>query len=269
LLVLCAVGLYHGALGLWRPTEFTYDDVPIVAQNLRLDVGSWEDAKQLVVSKYWGDSYAAERLWRPVPLATLAVDRSLHGDDPDGYRWTNVALHALIACLVWALLRKLLRARLPALAGALLFAAHPIHAESVAGVVGRSELLALAFSLGGILLHLRGRAGRPGSYPAASLCFLLGFLCKEIALTGPFLLIVVEVAARGPLRRSSGMRRLARAVCSTWSRSSATSRCAAPSWARSFPRRARARWAPWVSGSARPRRPWSAGTLGGRCSCRR
>src|SRR5581483_11495272 len=61
-------------------------------------------------------------------------------------------------------------------AGALLFAVHPIHAEAVAAVVGRAELLSTGLVLGAWLLHLADRRG------AAAASFFLALLAKEPAV---------------------------------------------------------------------------------------
>jgi hypothetical protein len=74
-------------------------------------------------------------------------------------------LHAAASFLVYAWIRSLGRAR-PApskwIAGctALLWAAHPTHAEVVANVTARYESLALVFGLGFLLAHRAGPRAR-------------------------------------------------------------------------------------------------------------
>lgn len=77
---------------------------------------------------------------------------------------------------------------LEALLAALLFAAHPIHTEAVAGVVGHAELLSGALALLALMTYLS--AASPCSNTqhyrllAASLCMLwLAALAKEIGIT--------------------------------------------------------------------------------------
>lgn len=186
-------------------TGFTLDDVPIVAENPRLDVRGWDDLVALLRSDYWGDPLGEERLWRPLALLTFAAERRLHGGHPDGYHALNVLLHGLAAGLSLWLFLPALGSRRAALLGALLFALHPVHAEATAGVVGRSELLALLLVLLAFLSHRAGFAAGPrprlravaGSL-GAGLAFFLAFTAKEIALTGPFLLAVFQLATRAP-----------------------------------------------------------------------
>jgi len=200
LVALAALLVHAPAL---HATAFTYDDVPIVAENPRLVLDGPGDLWALVRSDYWGDPVGKERLWRPLALVTFALERSVHGGDPDLYRLGNVLLHALAAALGYLLFASVLRRRRGALLGALWFALHPVHAEVTGGVVGRSELLALALALGGIHLHLRGRRRRrPLAYVGAGALFFLAFTAKEIALTAPFLLVLIARLARdgGPSR---------------------------------------------------------------------
>ncbi|MEZ6188258.1 MAG: hypothetical protein R3F62_25020 [Planctomycetota bacterium] len=195
LLAVLAVFVHLRAL---HGTEFTLDDVPLIAHNTRLDVQDADDAWALVTSRYWGDSASGERLWRPVPLATYALERRLHGNDPDLSRATNVALHTGCAWLVFVLLASWLPRRAALLAAAV-FLCHPVHAEVTAGVVGRAEILALGGVLLALWLHskLRGaRSGltRLGCGLLAALCLALAFGSKEIALAGPALIAAAEFA---------------------------------------------------------------------------
>ena len=77
---------------------------------------------------------------------------------------------------------------LEAFLAALLFAAHPIHTEAVAGVVGHAELLSAAFALLALITYMSA-ASTHSNAPhyrrlTASLCMLwLAALAKEIGIT--------------------------------------------------------------------------------------
>jgi protein O-mannosyl-transferase len=125
--------------------------------------------------------------FRPVVLLSLAADGRLG----DGKAWvfhlTNLLLHASASGLVVLLLRRILRDGPSAVLGGLLFAAHPVHVETVAFVSGRTDLWASVFVLLATLLWLRERAsdGDAGSgiAPAGVGLFLaLGTLSKESAV---------------------------------------------------------------------------------------
>jgi len=95
--------------------------------------------------------------YRPLARASFLLDRDVLGLDPRGSHAANVLLHAGCALLLFLLARGLFRAEAPALMAALLLAVHPIHAEAVAFVTARNNLLALFFCLGSLLLFRRGR----------------------------------------------------------------------------------------------------------------
>ena len=129
-------------------------------------------------------------------ITSFTAEWALWHGSPRGYHAVNILLHALVSLLVLALLARLVSVP-AALAGAVFFAVHPVHVEAVANVVGRSELYAAAAVLGACLLYLdRGevrpvrRALRLG---ALSLLYLIGLGSKEIAVTLPGVLLVLEV----------------------------------------------------------------------------
>jgi tetratricopeptide (TPR) repeat protein len=131
-------------------------------------------------------------VYRPLAFASLALSWALSGNEPFAYHLLNLLLHAGVTWLLYILLQELLVSRPEgksvAFAAALLFAAHPIHTEAVAWVVGRAELLAAGFLFAGWILHLRDR-------PAASLaCFALAMLSKESAVAFLPLLLVGDYA---------------------------------------------------------------------------
>ena len=139
----------------------------------------------------------ANNVLRPVTFATLALNWAAGGDRPFGYHLLNVLFHAAVTLLLYLLLRKLLESdsggATVAWVAALLFAAHPIHSEAVASIVGRSELLAAGFLLGSWLLHLDDRQ------IAALFCLVAALMSKESAVV--FLpLVLAGDYARGKLK---------------------------------------------------------------------
>ncbi|MBI5906258.1 MAG: tetratricopeptide repeat protein [Deltaproteobacteria bacterium] len=116
-----------------------------------------------------------------------------------GFHLLNAALHAANAVLLFRVARLL---SAPAVSGfaalfaALLFAVHPVQTEAVTYISGRSVSLMSFFYLGSVLAWLRGR--ERGSVfllrGASPLLFLLAMLSKEVALTLPFALLLLETA---------------------------------------------------------------------------
>ncbi|MFC1657530.1 tetratricopeptide repeat protein [Candidatus Moduliflexota bacterium] len=128
--------------------------------------------------------------YRPVVHVSLWLDSRLAGLVPWSYHLTNVLLHSLNSALVFFLASQLLPSVLPAaLAGALIFAVHPVHVESVAFVSGRTDLVATVFVLLSMLAWARHRT-RQGPerkllIAASAAAYLLGALSKETVFLLP------------------------------------------------------------------------------------
>jgi tetratricopeptide (TPR) repeat protein len=167
-------------------------------------------------------SYALEqfgqRLWQPdsqLTYLTFAVNYAINeslglaGNDVTGFLVANVLIHALNVCLVYLLLRALLRQVTPdperrvwlPLALATLFAVHPLHAASVAYILQRRGMMVVTFYLLALLVYLRFRtADRPGHRGGLllllALLFWLSFKSKAMGLTLPFAILALEFCFR-------------------------------------------------------------------------
>ena len=140
----------------------------------------------LFQSDYW-EPKLKSGLYRPVVMTTYALNFAVGKRNPKGYHLINIGLHAGVSVLVWLLYRRLSGDALSAAAAAFVFAAHAIHTEAVANVVGRAELLTALLVLVSLLAYVRSQGGRGGpsaGFYAASLGgYLLGLLTKESAVT--------------------------------------------------------------------------------------
>jgi Flp pilus assembly protein TadD len=177
---------------------FALDDNFIIRDNPR--VHGLEQIDRAITEPYWPNAPGSIGLYRPVTAATYALQWEYWEGWPVPYHYANIALHAVVSLLVLVLLFRL-TAPLPAAAGALLFAVHPVHSEAVANVVGRAELLAALFFVAACLLYLgpRRESGRGGAdrwWIAAGIgaLYLLALGAKEIAVTLPGALLVLEGA---------------------------------------------------------------------------
>ncbi len=135
--------------------------VAVVSMALVVRNGLVYDAAQLLLHdpRYaapidWGGilttSYWSTGLWRPITSFFLGIQTALGGTShPIVFHLTSLLLYVAVSV---ALVRLLFawsgNAAASALAGAL-FAAHPIHVEVVASVVGQAELLAALGLMGG------------------------------------------------------------------------------------------------------------------------
>jgi hypothetical protein len=170
---------------------FAHDDVFLIEGNPTIRV---------LDSKDFFAPWVESGYYRPIVITSLAVNYAIGALDPLGYHLLNIAVHALISGLVLALFWRITGDRALSLAGALLFAAHPIHTEAVANVSGRPDLLAGLFSVGALLAYVSGagtwsRRGRT-LYALSLACFGLGLLCKENTVTVLGIAVLYDVVYR-------------------------------------------------------------------------
>jgi hypothetical protein len=145
-------------------------------------------------------------LGRPLLKITYALGAWAHGPSPAGFRLLNVALHAASAVLVFVLAERWLSARrtgdsgaarTAAFAGAALWALHPLAAETVTYVSGRSMGLSTLLVLASLALVASDDVPSTRRAAAAGLLAFLAPLAKETALVLPLLLVWWE-ATLGP-----------------------------------------------------------------------
>ncbi len=142
--------------------------------------------------------------YHPLPRLTHLLAYNLFGANPLGHHAVNLVLHAVNAMLVVALGWTLFaawpatqRAAAAGLAG-LIFAVHPLQAESVAWMAGRTQLIGGGLMLGCALAYVRtaGTSSRWRWLPGA--LFAAGWLAKPIVVTMPLVLLALDWF---PLRR--------------------------------------------------------------------
>ena len=156
--------------------------------------------RPLIVVSYQLDEWAARTFWPP-------------GEREEARRFVYhascVAWHGLATLVVFLLGLVLGEAsRLPdrvrasaAAAGALLFAVHPIHVESVSWMAGRSDVIAGVFFLGALALYVRHRrTGQTVPFVLSLVLAFAGMLAKEtgtgLVLLVPFVDLLVRPGTR-------------------------------------------------------------------------
>ncbi|MEX2282876.1 MAG: hypothetical protein WEE89_10385 [Gemmatimonadota bacterium] len=185
LLCALAVGVYALSLTL----GFAYDDVVIVKGDVRV---TQFQLANILTKPYWTTPGFA--LYRPLVTLSFAVDWAVSGGNAAWFHAVNALWHALATAMLFVFLLAWFRVR-PALLGAVLFAVHPVHVEAVANVVGRAELMAgtLFLAAAALWAHQRPVARWPRLALVCAL-FALAILCKEIAVTLPAILVLIDAA---------------------------------------------------------------------------
>jgi tetratricopeptide (TPR) repeat protein len=158
----------------------------------------------------------------PLTWMTYSLDYAFWGMNPVGYHLSSLLIHAANAVLFYFVSLRLLRlsvsssnvswqlpTRLAAGFAALCFALHPLQVEVVAWALGREMAVAGFFFFLTLLCYLKAFENESKDAPhwrwmgAAWLFYAMSLLGKEVAMTLPFALLVLDVY---PLRRLGGER---------------------------------------------------------------
>ncbi len=128
--------------------EYAMDD-ELVTINHRLTSKGIAAIPEIFTSPYYEDAAGYSFEYRPVVLASFAIEHSLFGENPHVSHFWNVLLYALSCVLLFHVLKGLFRdySVYLAVGASLLFAAHTAHTEVVCNIKCRDEILALFFSL--------------------------------------------------------------------------------------------------------------------------
>jgi len=157
--------------------------------------------------------------YQPLTWLSSALDYRISGIEPSSYHRNNLILHALNGLLMYFVAMRLLALalslrpndvplalRVSSAVSALLFAVHPLRAESVAWASERRDVLSVFFLLAALLSYLR--AVRPGEVALRSRAWYVGswgllilsLLSKAWGMSFVVLVVVLDLF---PLRRLS------------------------------------------------------------------
>src|SRR6266581_2943893 len=157
--------------------DFVFDDRHLIVHNLFLREAT--SPFTAFAHHFWHGTPYGAAYYRPLVVASFALNGHVLGWGPAGFHLVNILLHAGNAMLLLALARRLGCPALAASCAAGLFAVHPVAAWPVASVVARVDLLpALA------LRRMRGEANpvKPGPRVWAALAAaLVGYLALRRA----------------------------------------------------------------------------------------
>lgn len=170
---LVLIGLVAAVYGRSVSAPFQFDDMHAIVHNPNLR--SLDQIPRFFVDPGTFSADSTLAMYRPLLLSSFAVNHAISGAEAWSYHIANVAVHAAVAVAVFEWLLPWLGWP-AALAGAALFASHPIHSEAVYYVSSRSESLAALCVLLALWLHRRG------SLAGAAASFAAGLLTKSIAV---------------------------------------------------------------------------------------
>lgn len=186
---------------------FVYDDVRQITKNPLIQDSSqiWRALTSDVLAYKGGGDIAASNYWRPTFVLWLIINFKLFGiDNSAGWHITNILLNACVIALAYFFLRRIEISRIIAGAIVLIFAAHPVHTESVAWISGSPDLL-LALALLGSLWFVKSlsEARTPLNWALALVLYAIALGAKEVAILFP---IIVFVFCWNPNKKSDAIK---------------------------------------------------------------
>uniref|UniRef100_A0A8D2ZQA4 dolichyl-phosphate-mannose--protein mannosyltransferase n=1 Tax=Scophthalmus maximus TaxID=52904 RepID=A0A8D2ZQA4_SCOMX len=206
--LLCFINSYDG--------EFVFDDSEAIVNNK--DLKPTTPLNNIWTNDFWGSnlsSNSSHKSYRPLTVLTFRLNYLLAGGlQPIGFHMLNIVLHAIISALMIDMFAILIGglaydekdkivnlAPKTSLLAALFFAAHPVHTESVAGIVGRADLLcALFFQLSFLTYCKAFNTGSEGDDRFSVRWVVVSLLLCAAAIL-LFLLTVGDVVRTGLLTR--------------------------------------------------------------------
>jgi tetratricopeptide (TPR) repeat protein len=172
--------------------RFNFDDPSVLLDNTAVHGLSAENIKKVFTSVPNSLEYL------PVRDLSYMVDYELWGLNPFGYHLSNL-IYYLAACLAMYFFLSRLAARwtedapLVAFLATLIFAVHPVHVESVAGIAQRKDLVMGFFSFMSLWLFLLYKNKQRKGIFALSLFFLaLALLSKALAVVIPLFILLLN-----------------------------------------------------------------------------
>uniref|UniRef100_UPI00398EE257 protein O-mannosyl-transferase TMTC4 isoform X4 n=1 Tax=Pristiophorus japonicus TaxID=55135 RepID=UPI00398EE257 len=197
LALLCFANSYDG--------DFVFDDSEAIINNK--DLRPETSLRNIWEHDFWGTtliSNTSHKSYRPFTVLTFRLNHLIAGGlYPVGFHLVNIALHSVISVMtldVFSVLigglahdekGKLLNmAPKASFLAAVLFAVHPVHTESVAGIVGRADLLCALFFILSFISYCKAfrKCDTGGEFSlhwilASLLLCAVAMLCKEQGIT--------------------------------------------------------------------------------------
>lgn len=162
---------------------FAYDDLAYVNENKFLRYFSWQGVfSEFVLGNY-----------HPLTILSIKIDHNIGGFSPRPYHIQNVIWHILATLAFTLYAARMLKNRIAALMGGLLFGIHPLHTESVAWIAERKDVLYTFFFFAGLYTWVLFRESSDRKwYITTLILFVLSCLSKGMAVVFPMMLLLTD-----------------------------------------------------------------------------
>lgn len=148
----------------------------------------------------WALTSSEHANWYPLTWLSHMLDVEMFGLEPGGHHVTNVIFHLLNTALLLLFLVKSTGHFYASALVAVLFAIHPAHVESVAWIAERKDVLTTFFFFLSLLAYWWYVQKRGFSrYLLVFVCVVFAFMSKPMAITLPFVLMLIDYWPLGRL----------------------------------------------------------------------
>ncbi len=172
------------------PNDYNLDD-ELVTINHRLTSKGIVAIPEIFTSPYYQDASGYSYEYRPVVLASFALEHQFFGESAFVSHFFNVALYGLACILLFQILNSLFKnySILLSFGITFLFVAHPAHTEVVCSIKNRDEILGLLFSFSAFFIAIKTvLLDRKWLLFFVSIFFVLALLSKNTMI--PFVVII-------------------------------------------------------------------------------
>jgi tetratricopeptide (TPR) repeat protein len=139
--------------------------------------------------------------WHPLTWVSHMLDCQLYGLNPVGHHSTSLFFHVMNTLLLFLVFNRITGSVWPSAFVAALFALHPLHVESVAWASERKDVLAGFFWLVVMWSYARYVEGPTVKrYLVVLIVFAFGLMAKQMLVTLPFVLLLLDYWPLGRLR---------------------------------------------------------------------
>jgi len=179
--------------------KFVWDDFGLVKNNGYIQ--SWQNIPEIFTKGMGAGSGGSSNFYRPLQMITHMVDYSLWKFNVVGYHLTNTFLHISAALVLYWLINIIFCSQGLAFLTAVLFVAFPVHTEAVSYISGRSDSLAVIFTVLTLIFYIKSLSlARPKIFFLALFSCILALLSKENSIIIPLLILLYHYSFKVKLR---------------------------------------------------------------------
>jgi tetratricopeptide (TPR) repeat protein len=188
----------------------------IFGQTASFDFVNWDDDQYVYENSHviggvtsqnvaWAMKAEHASNWHPLTWVSHMADCQCYRLWAGGHHLTNVVLHAATTVLLFLVFWKMTGDVWPSAFVAIVFAIHPLRAESVAWVSERKDVLSGLFFMLTLAayVHYVQKPFSHGRYWLVVVLFALGLMAKPMLVTLPFVLLLLDYWPLGRMKAAA------------------------------------------------------------------